>query len=144
MVGTGKREHPVTVFIDSNIPMYAAGKPHPHRDPSHRFLRQVETGELDACTSTEVLQEILHRYTSLGERALAAQVYNLFVELCPVVFAISLAETDRARDLLLKVPSISARDALHAAVMLNHEVPWIATFDTGFDRITGIRRWGLS
>jgi len=32
------------------------------------------------------------------------------------------------------------RTAVHAAVMLNHEVEWIATFDTGFDRVKGIRR----
>jgi predicted nucleic acid-binding protein len=24
--------------------------------------------------------------------------------------------------------------------MLNHEIEWIATFDTGFDRVKGIRR----
>jgi len=24
--------------------------------------------------------------------------------------------------------------------MLNHDVEWIATFDTGFDRVRGIRR----
>lgn len=38
---------------------------------------------------------------------------------------------------------ISARDALHAAVMLNNDVEWIATFDTGFDRVAGIRRLRL-
>jgi predicted nucleic acid-binding protein len=34
----------------------------------------------------------------------------------------------------------STRDAVHAAVMLNNEVEWIATFDAGFDEIPGIRR----
>jgi predicted nucleic acid-binding protein len=38
---------------------------------------------------------------------------------------------------------ISARDAVHAAVMLNHEIGSIATFDTGFDRVPGIRRLKL-
>ena len=47
------------VFIDSNIPMYVAGREHPLRDPSRRFLEQVRRGEVEACTSTEVLQEIL-------------------------------------------------------------------------------------
>jgi len=39
--------------------------------------------------------------------------------------------------------AISARDALHAAVMLNHGIEWIATFDTGFDRVAGIPRFRL-
>jgi predicted nucleic acid-binding protein len=38
---------------------------------------------------------------------------------------------------------ISPRDAIHAAVMLNHEIEWIATFDSDFDRIPGIRRLKL-
>jgi predicted nucleic acid-binding protein len=38
----------------------------------------------------------------------------------------------------------SARDAVHAAVMLNNDVRWIATFDSGFDGIAGIRRMKLS
>ncbi len=39
---------------------------------------------------------------------------------------------------------LSARDAVHAAVMLNNDVEWIATFDSGFDGIPGIRRMKLS
>jgi predicted nucleic acid-binding protein len=54
--------------------------------------------------------------------------------------SVTLADTDRARDLLMEVQGISARDAIHAAVMLNHDVEWIASFDGGFDGVPGIRR----
>ena len=64
----------------------------------------------------------------------------MFVEICPVVHPITLADTDRARDLLQTVAGISARDAIHAAVMFNHKVTSIATFDKGFDQIPGIQR----
>ena len=96
--------------------------------------------KVEACTSTEVLQEILYRYSSLGRLDLASEVYDLVVEICPVVLDVTLADTDRARNLLCGTSGISARDAVHAAVMLNHEVEWIATFDTGFDRVKGVRR----
>ena len=132
------------VFIDSNIPMYVAGRDHPHREPSRRFLRRVREGKIDACTSTEVLQEILYRYASLQKTALAGEVYDLFVELCPTVLGVALADTDRARDLVCGGVNISARDAVHAAVMLNNDIEWIATFDSGFDQITGIRRIKLA
>jgi predicted nucleic acid-binding protein len=52
----------------------------------------------------------------------------------------TLADTDRARDLLCASEGVPARDAVHAAVMLNHEIEWIATFDSGFDRVAGVRR----
>ena len=130
----------MTVFVDSNLPMYVAGREHPNREPARRFLRRVQKGEVQGCTSTEVLQEILYRYTAVGRRDLARDVYELFVQICPVVFDVTLADTDRARDLLLALEGISARDAVHAAVMLNHDVEWIASFDRGFDAVPGVRR----
>jgi predicted nucleic acid-binding protein len=133
----------VRVFIDSNIPMYVAGTAHAHRAPARRFLERVRHGDLEACTSTEVLQEILYRYSSLGRRDLARQVYDLFVEICPDVLDVTLADTDRARDLLLEIDEISARDAVHAGVMLNHDLEWIASFDRGFEYVPGIRRIDL-
>lgn len=124
--------------------MYVAGALHPNRAPARRFLGRVRSGEFEACTSTEVLQEILYRYSYLGRLDLARDVYDLFVEVCPVVVSISLAETDRARDLICSGLRLSARDAIHAAAMQNHEIEWIATFDTGFDRVPGIRRIDLN
>lgn len=132
------------IFVDSNIPMYVAGADHPHKASARRFLDQVRSGKPEACTSTEVLQEILHRYSSLGRRDLARDVYNLFAAICPVVLDVTLADTDLARDLLCAHKGISSRDAIHAAVMLNHRIPEIATFDAGFDGIEGIRRVPLT
>ena len=128
------------IFIDSNIPMYVAGKPHPHRDPSRRFLARVQRGDVEACTSTEVLQEILYRYCSLGHPELATEVYDLFVAICPVIHEVTLADTDRARDLLSAAGGISARDAVHSAVMLNRGITRIATYDRGFDHVPGLSR----
>lgn len=124
--------------------MYVAGMEHPNRAPARHFLAQVRSGEIEGCTSTEVLQEILYRYSALRRLDLAQRVYDLFVQICPVVFDVTLSDTDRARDLLLESEGISARDAVHVAVMLNHEVEWIASFDQGFDRVQGVRRCVLN
>jgi predicted nucleic acid-binding protein len=119
------------VFVDSNIPMYVAGREHPHRAPALRLFERARTGDIEICTSTEVLQEILYRYVALKRRDLAGSVYDLFVQMCPVVLPVALADTDRARRLLDEYP-IGVRDAVHAAVMLNH--------DLEDDAIPGIRR----
>lgn len=128
------------VFVDSNVPMYVAGRDHPLRDPARRFLERARAGSIDICTSTEILQEILYRYSALKRLDLAASVYELFVQLCPTILPVTLADTDRAKVLLTTVPDLTARDAAHAAVMLNHDVTQIATFDEGFDRVTGVSR----
>lgn len=131
------------IFVDSNVPMYVAGRDHPLREPARRFLARAQRAEIDICTSTEVLQEILYRYGALRRLDLAAAVYDLFVQLCPTVLPVTLADTDRAKVLLTTVEGVSARDAVHAAVMMNHDVMRIATFDSGFDRIDSVERMDL-
>ena len=132
------------IFVDSNVPMYVAGRDHPLRDPARRFLERARAGEVEICTSTEVLQEILYRYSALKRRDLAASVYDLFVQLCPVVFPVTLADTDRARSLITDNERASVRDAIHAAVMINNAVRDIATFDEGFDEFQDLRRIKLT
>lgn len=132
------------VFVDSNIPMYVSGRDHPHREPARRFLQKVRAGDLDACTSTEVLQEILYRYSALKRLDLAREVYEIFVEICPEVLPVTLADTDRAKALLCEVEGIGARDAIHAAVALNHDVRRVASFDAGFDAVPGLTRLALT
>ena len=131
------------VFVDSNIPMYVAGADHPNRDPATRFLETAETAGHQLCTSAEVLQEILYRYTVLGRPDLADRVYDLFISLVPEVLGVTLADTDLAKRILLSTPGLSARDAVHAGVMLNHDVQSIATFVQGFDRVPGVGRFEL-
>jgi predicted nucleic acid-binding protein len=128
------------VFVDSNVPMYVAGRDHPLREAARRFLERARNGDVEICTSTEVLQEILYRYAALKRLDLAASVYDLFVHICPTILPVALADTDRARALLVSSRGISVRDAVHAAVMLNHDISEIATFDEGFDALDGITR----
>jgi predicted nucleic acid-binding protein len=127
------------IFVDSNIPMYVAGRDHPLRDPARRFLDRARRRDVEICTSTEVLQEILYRYAALQRRDVGARVYELFVQLCATVLPVTLADTDRAR-VLITDARVGVRDAMHAAVMLNHDVRTIATFDQGFDAIAGVTR----
>lgn len=87
--------------------------------------------------------EILYRYAALRRLDLAGEVYDLFVQLCPVVFAVTLADTDRARAMLSRSSPVGVRDAIHAAVMLNNEITSIATFDSAFDRVSGVSRVSL-
>ena len=131
------------VFVDSNIPMYVAGAEHPNKGPATRFMESAADEGFELYTSTEVLQEVLYRYTVLGRPELADRVYDLFVALIPEIFEVTLADTDLAKKILLSTPGLSARDAVHAGVMINRGVTAIATFDRGFDRIEGIERLKL-
>ncbi len=89
-------------------------------------------------------KEILYRYSALARLDLAGRVYEFFVELVPVVFDVTLADTDLAKELLTATGGNSARDCVHGAVMINNGVESIATFDRGFDRLGQLVRLDLS
>lgn len=121
--------------------MYAAGAPHPNKGPCLEFLRSVQRGQVSAVTSTEVLQEILHRYHRLGRPEVAKRIYELVTQLCSEVFPVTIADTDECLSLLGDHGG-SVRDALHVAVMRHNDVDDVATYDVGFDAF-GVRRWPL-
>ena len=109
-------------------------------------MARVSAAEIEAITSTEVLQEVLYRYVGLRRPDLAASVYTLFVQMCATILPVTLADTDRAKDLCTaaRAGRLGVRDALHAAVMQNNDVSRIATFDEGFDGVPGIQRLRLA
>lgn len=128
------------ILIDTNILMYAAGAPHPHKQPSVDLLQRVARGEVDALIDAETLQEILHRYRALKRWADGKQVYDLARQIFPQVIDITAPMLDHARRLLDTDAHIMARDALHAAVVITERLDAICSYDSDFDRMKGIKR----
>jgi hypothetical protein len=46
-------------LLDTAIPMYAAGAPHPYRDACQWLMTQIAGGRVQVVIDAEVLQEIL-------------------------------------------------------------------------------------
>jgi len=80
------------VFIDSNIPIYAAGTKHPNKASSIKILVSVSENKINGVASTEVMQEILYRYRSIGLLDKGLEVFDNFLqvvdEILPVNFNI--------------------------------------------------------
>jgi predicted nucleic acid-binding protein len=131
------------ILVDSNVLMYASGAEHPNKPLALTFLKRIASGEVSATIDAEVLQEIIHRYRSLNRWGDGKQVYRLARELFPEVLAISGAVMDHAKHLVDSDQTISARDAVHAAVVVTYRLEGICTFDRDFDRMPGCRRVGL-
>ena len=128
------------LLIDSNIFMYAAGADHPHKGPSVAFLRRLARGELDAAVDAEVLQELLHRYRAIGRWAEGRQVHDRARRIVGVVIPVTAETVDSARGLLDRYERLTARDALHAAVIDLHGLEGIASYDRDFDVVEGLTR----
>jgi uncharacterized protein len=128
------------IFVDSNVPMYLVGASHPHKADAQRLLEECVADEERLVTDAEVLQEILHRYAAIGRRDGIGPAFESLLAVVDEVFPIELADVERARDVLLANPQLSARDAIHAAVMERREISTILTFDRGFEALPGVKR----
>jgi predicted nucleic acid-binding protein len=128
------------IFIDSNIPMYLIGADHPHKLDAQRALERLVADRQRLVTSSEVFQEILHRYVSTGRRERIEPAFDALSGVVDDVFAVERADVFTAKDLLHAHDRLSARDALHAAVMRRYGITEILSFDTGFDALDNVVR----
>jgi len=128
------------IFVDSNIPMYLVGAPHPLKTEARRLLeRYVGEGER-LVTDAEVPQEILHRYVAINRRDAIQPAFDALLGVVDEVFPVELADVERAKTILFGAPKLSARDAIHVATMRRHGVSRLLSFDAGFDQVPGLTR----
>ncbi len=131
-----------TVFLDTNIFMYAAGAPHPYKEACLRILADMEAGILSAAINTEVLQELLYRYSHIRLAAkgiqLCREILNYPLTVLPVTkadihLAIALFEAHHTQGL-------KPRDAIHAATMQNNNLSLLMSADRDFEVLDFIIR----
>ncbi len=130
------------VFVDVNVPMYAAGKPHVYKEACVWLLTEIADGRLPAAIDTEIIQEILYRYGSLRRWDIAVQMSTSLMDVMPVVYSIQIVDMYTAVELAARYgpQGIKARDLIHAAVMQNNGLTQIISTDKHFDQIEGIVR----
>ena len=129
------------IFVDSNIPMYLVGADHPNKDVARRLLeRAITDGEL-LVTDAEVLQEILHRYVAIDRRDAIEPATAALLGVVDEVFPVERADVEQARQMVLGT-RLSARDAVHLAILRRRGIDRILTFDRAFDQVEGITRPG--
>jgi uncharacterized protein len=128
------------ILIDSNIPMYLVGAPHPHKSDAQQWLERLVSERQRLVTDAEVLQEILHRYVAINRREAIQPAFEALLGIVDQVLSVDLAAAERAKEIVLGRRQMSARDALHLAVMERHGIDRILTFDSGFDGFPGITR----
>lgn len=87
-----------------------------------------------------MFQEILHRYGAINRAEAIQPAFDLLLGVVQEVLSIELATVQRAKEVLAAHPALSARDAVHLAVMDAHQIRSVMSFDTGFDVRQDIER----
>lgn len=130
------------ILIDSNVPMYLVGADHPHKADAQRILEDLIAGGERLVTDVEVLQEILHRYTAIDRPDAIQPAFNAVLDIVDDVVPVVLGDVEEAKEIVVGGYGLSARDALHVAVMRGQGISRVFSFDVAFDRFPGIERLG--
>jgi uncharacterized protein len=130
------------IFVDANVPMYLLGGEHAHKIDARHTLERLVGEQRPLVTSSEVFQDILHRYVSIDRRSMIERAFETLREIVDNVLAVEEADVFAAKDLVHAHGRLSPRDALHVAVMRRHGIAEIVSFDRGFDAVTGVTRLG--
>ena len=134
-----RRDEHVT-FVDTNVFMYAVGRPHPLRDQAREFFRESVGGQRSLCTSAEVLQELMHAYLPVGRRQTLEAAMSLVAGSGVEVWPLEREDVELAKQLHEQLPALGARDLCHLASCRRRRVTAVKTFDQAFAAVAGAAR----
>ena len=117
------------IFVDTNVFVYAVGRPHPLRDPARRILLDAARGSEAQVTSCEVLQELMHVYLPVERLETLDKAWTLATSRAVDIWSIEADDLGLARSSIVRHPELSARDLLHLACCRRRGVGRIHTFD---------------
>jgi len=120
--------------------MYLVGAPHHHKIDAQRAVDRLIAERRRLVTDAEALQEILHRYASLNRYQDIQPAYDVILKIVDEVLPVDRQTLERAKQIVLGYRRLSARDAVHLAVMQQHGIDQILSFDSGFDGFPGVTR----
>lgn len=128
-------------FVDTNIPIYAAGREHRHKRSCSRVIRTIADSPARYFSSAEVLQELMHHYLRTHRWALGREVFRRFEIVLQgriePVFPEDVSQASRMVDLGV---GVSSRDLVHVSVMRRMGTSLVVSMDSDFDRIPGVQR----
>ncbi len=130
----------MTVFLDTNIFVYAAGREHPHKAPCLQVLREVANGSLSAVTSVEVIQELLHLFSRRSQRLDGIMLCRRVLALIPEPLPVERKTVELLCKLAEKYPDKGTRDLLHLASMVAAGIQQIVSVDQDFELFDEVER----
>jgi predicted nucleic acid-binding protein len=129
------------MYVDTTIFMYAVGAESRFKDPCARILRAGAADRVVLVTSAETLQEVLHRYRSIGRQADIQTTLDAITASVKHILPVTADDVEEARRLGDRTRGdsrVSARDLVHSAVARRQGLREILTVDAGFASIPGV------
>ena len=125
------------IFVDTNVFMYAVGRPHALQAYAQDFFIEANRSGTPLCTSAEVMQELAHAYLPTGRLQTFDATLGLIANAGVEVWPLEEADVALARQLHEQHPTLQARDLCHLASCRRRGVREIKTFDQTLAVLSG-------
>ena len=129
-------------MLDTNVPMYAAGKPHAYKLSCAWIMSEITQDRLAAVIDTETVQEILYRFGGIGQWDVAIKMATDLISIATDIYPVQPSDMALCIELCKRYGprGLPVRDVLHVAVMQTNGLDTIISTDKHFDHITEIHR----
>ncbi len=117
------------IFVDTNVFMYAVGKPHPLKARARDVFNESLLNSTPLFTSAEVLQELMHAYLPVGRYDVFEDALDFLAMAGVEVWPLEEADVILASRLHSEHPTLASRDLCHLASCRRRGVQEMMTFD---------------
>lgn len=120
------------IVLDTTVLVYAKGIDHPLRDPCRRLIEAIADGVVQATTTAEVIQELVHVRARRRGRSDAVGLGNDYADLLAPLLAVTADDLRTGLELYRRLEGLGAFDAVLAATALAAGAPTLASADRAF------------
>ncbi len=126
------------IVLDTTVLVYARGAEHPLRDPCLRLVDAVADGVVQATTTAEMIQELVHVRARRRGRGDAVQLGNDYVDVLAPLLSTTVDDLRAGLELYGRLEGLGAFDAVLAATALGAGATAMVSADRAFARVPGL------
>lgn len=126
------------ILLDTTVLVYAKGADHPFREPCRRLIDAIAGGELEATTTVEVIQELVHVRAQRRARSDAVALGGDYADLLAPLLTVEHEHLRRGLSLFERHQQLGAFDAVLAAAALDTDVSALVSADSAFAHVSNL------
>ena len=127
------------IVLDTTVLVYAKGSEHPLRDPCRELVAAIAEGAVQATTSVEVIQELVHVRARRRDRQDAAELGRDYAELLSPLLGVTRDHLQEGLLLFERTDRLGAFDAVLIAAATASGASAVVSADTAFAEPAQIR-----
>jgi predicted nucleic acid-binding protein len=120
------------IVLDTTVLVYAKGAEHPLRAPCRRLIQAIADGALEATTTVEVIQELVHVRARRRGRQEAAATGRDCAELLSPLLSVTREQLEKGLSLFERGERLGAFDAVLAAAAVMSGASALVSADSAF------------